>query len=404
VNTTHRPAGAGPRYRRAPLSGWWLLVGQLLTGCATPAAQPIPPATSEQSVDVPAAVPPVDTALHTVPLEQVYFDTFRSTNRAVPLSQASAELIQRLRDAIPPIHKPTYQPAAEATWLHDQDLVIGYAAADGAWAYPVRILNYHEIVNAVLGGEPVLISYCPLCSSGIVYDRRLDDRVLTFGNTSALYESDLVMLDYQTGSYWWQVAGQAIVGPLTGQALAVLPSLATTWREWQRLHPSTLVLSQNTGYTRRYDGDPFLGYMEAVDRGGFAFPVSEAAKDHRLKPAARVLAVRVGDDARAYPLAALGRTAVMDTLGGRSIVVFIDAAGPTGAAYETTVAGTSLRFEARTGALADTQTGSEWDLAGRAIAGPLKDVQLAAVPARTSWWFAIVAAEPGITIYQSGEP
>jgi hypothetical protein len=346
----------------------------------------------------------VDTTLHSVPLEQVYFDTFQSPNRAVPLSQASAELIQRLRDAIPPIRNPVYESAAEATWLRDQDLIIGYAAGNGAWAYPVRILNYHEIVDAVLAGEPVLVSYCPLCSSGIVYSRRLDDRVLTFGNTSALYESDLVMLDYQTGTYWWQVAGRGIVGQLTGQALAVLPSMTTTWGEWQRLYPSTQVLSQDTGYARRYDRDPFVGYAETVDRGGFAFPVSEAGKDQRLKPAAPVLAVRVRDDARAYPLAALGRAVVMDTLGSRTIVVFTDPTGPTGAAYEQTAGGTMLTFEVRAGAITDTQTGSVWNLAGRAIAGPLKDTQLTPVPARTTWWFAIVATEPGITVYQSGEP
>jgi hypothetical protein len=142
-------------------------------------------ATPESQIEAPSEVPDVDVTMHSVPLDQVYFDTFQPVNRAVPLSQAPPELIEQLLDAIPPIHKPKYEPAAGATWLDDEDVVIGYVAGDRAWAYPLRILNFHEIVNDTLNGEPVLISYCPLCYSGIAYSRRLGDDVLTFGNTSA---------------------------------------------------------------------------------------------------------------------------------------------------------------------------------------------------------------------------
>lgn len=417
-------------------TSWWMLVGLLLAGCGPAVGQTLTPATTEiaskaapeatlappatstsgpaaiqepaatatpeiaQSAPAPGGVPDVDTSKHSVPLEQVYFDTFRPVNRAVPLSRASADLILQLRDAIPPIHNPRYEAAGDAVWLNDEDAVIGYAVGDQAWAYPIRILNFHEIVNDNLAGEEVLISYCPLCYSGIVYSRELGDRTLTFGNTSALYESDMVMLDYETGSYWWQVAGEAIVGNLTGERLTVLPSRTTTWGRWKELYPQTLVLSRDTGFPRNYDRDPFSGYAEIVNSGRFAFPVSEAGQDPRLAPATEVLAVKVGDEARAYPLAALGYAASADTVGGLEIVVFTDPEVPAGVAFEPVARGQSLTLVVQDGRFVDQETGSTWDLAGRAIAGPLQGEQLPPVPARTSYWFAIIAAEPDITVYQ----
>jgi hypothetical protein len=353
-------------------------------------------------VEIPAVVPEVDVSQHSVPLEEIYFDTFRPVNRAVPLSQAAPELIHQLRDAIPPIHDPKYETVVEANWLEEGDAVIGYAVGDQAWAYPIRILNFHEIVNDTLDGEPLVITFCPLCHSGIVFSRRLGDEILTFGNTSALYESDMVMLDYQTGSYWWQVAGQAIVGPLTEKTLTVLPSMTTTWGEWQRLYPETLILSRDTGFQRDYDRDPFVDYAEVVNTGRFAFPVSEAGQDGRLPPATQVLAVKIGNQARAYPVSDLERTAIMDTVGDQDVVIFADPSGPTGAAYQPVAGEQTLTFEVQDGEFTDLETGSTWDLAGRASSGPLAGTQLLAVPSKTTFWFAIIAAEPEITVYQEG--
>jgi hypothetical protein len=101
---------------------------------------------------VPAVIPTVDISQHSVPLNQIYFDTFRPVNRAVPLSQASPELIQQLQDAIPPIHNPVYEPGRAVNWLEGEDIILGYISGERAWAYPVRILNYHEIVNETLDG------------------------------------------------------------------------------------------------------------------------------------------------------------------------------------------------------------------------------------------------------------
>ena len=360
--------------------------------------------TQDRQVNVPQEVPAVDVSKHSVPLQDVYFDTFQPANRAVPLDQATPDLIARLRDAIPPIHNPQYESPAKATWLRDHDQVLGYAVGDQAWAYPIRILNFHEIVNDRLAGEPVLISYCPLCASGIVFSRQLGDRVLTFGNTSALYESDMVMLDYDSGSYWWQVAGDAIIGPLTGERLTVLPSLVTTWSQWQELHPQTLVLARPTNRpASAYDRDPFLGFDAALNDGRFPFPVSKAVRDGRLQAGTKVLAVQVGAEVRGYPLTSAEPAVIMDTVADQTLVVFIDPDGPTGAVFQPEASGQALTFELRDGAIVDQQTGSVWNLAGQAIGGPLEGEQLRPVPSRTTFWFAIVAAEPEITLYQDAD-
>ena len=182
------------------------------------------PETSPAVADPTASLPALDVSQHTVPLEQVYFDTF--DGGSVRLSEANEPLIARLRDAIPPIDAPRYETAAMGDWLDGADLVLGFVTEAGdAYAYPHKILNFHEIVNEEFDGIPVLISYCPLCRSGVVYDRRLEGRTLSFGNTSALYESDLVMFDRETNSYWWQVAGRAIVGALSRIAAHSSPLL-----------------------------------------------------------------------------------------------------------------------------------------------------------------------------------
>ncbi len=344
----------------------------------------------------------MDVSQHSVPLDQIYFDTFQPTNRAVALSEAPAELIVQLRDAIPPIHQPKYESASDATWLTEDDIVIGYVADEHAWAYPVRILNFHEIVNDVLAGEPVLITYCPLCYSGIVFSRQLDSRVLTFGNTSALYESDMVMLDYETGSYWWQVAGEAIVGPLTGDKMTILPSVMTRWGGWRDLFPDTKVLSRETGYNpSSYDRDPFLGYEASLDNGNFAFPVSEAGKDGRLPPSTKVLVLKFENQVKGYPLTVSQRTAVMDNVGGQDVVVFVEPQGPAGSAFLPVTSDRTLNFEVSEGQIIDRETNSVWNIAGQAIEGELSGARLSPVPSRTSFWFAIVAAEPEITLYSS---
>lgn len=349
--------------------------------------------------DPTASLPALDVSQHTVPLEQVYFDTF--DGGSVRLSEANEPLIARLRDAIPPIDAPRYETAAMGDWLDGADLVLGFVTEAGdAYAYPHKILNFHEIVNEEFDGIPVLISYCPLCRSGVVYDRRLEGRTLSFGNTSALYESDLVMFDRETNSYWWQVAGRAIVGALSGSRLTPLPSSTATWDEWKRLHPETLVLSRDTGYGRNYERDPFTRLGEFLDSGGEPFPISDNSRDDRLAPSAPVLGVIIGSEQRASPLAQLGDAVVNDVVGDRSIVILSRAAGPAGSAFVAESEGMALTFTHRDGRYFDEETGSEWDAGGRALSGPLAGARLEPVPTRATFWFAMVGAFPDARLYE----
>ncbi len=306
----------------------------------------------------------VDTSKHSVPLEDIHFDTF--DGGSVTLADSDFELRQRLLDAIPPIDNPTYGTAADGDWLDPDDLVLGYVSGEGeeatAHAYPFKILNFHEIVNDVIDGRPVLISYCPLCRSAIVFDRTVDGRVLAFSNTSALYESDMVMIDRSTGSYWWQVAGKAIVGPLTDVALEPLPASVDTWAGWVAAYPDTKLLTRETGFSRPYERDVFAGYAERINNGQFAFPVGEtAAGDRRLAAAELVVGVELGGEVRAYPVAALDGE-LRDEVGGIPVVVIPRDGG------------------------ADVFTLTDGgDLAEQ-------------LPTRTTFWFAFVGAFPDTTV------
>jgi len=342
----------------------------------------------------PSPPPPLDLSLHNVPLEEVYFDTF--DGGSVRLSDSTPELRANLLDAIPPIDLPVYGAATAGDWLEPTDLVLGYVAGDQAYGYPFKILNFHEIVNDDLDGLPVLISYCPLCRSAIVYDRRVDGETLSFGNTSALYESDLVMVDRNTGSYWWQVAGSAIVGTLTGASLDPLPSVVATWADWKAQHPDTLILTRDTGFSRPYERDSFGSYADYLDSGQFPFPVSEASRDGRLQPAALVVGVVFDDVVRAYPVDGL-IDPINDEVAGNPIVVFPTEGGA--AVYRAIVNDEIAVFEVRDGDLIDTATGSAWTANGVASSGPLEGFVLMPVPSRTTFWFAFVGAFPQVELY-----
>lgn len=337
----------------------------------------------------------LDRSRHSVPLYRILIDTFQGG--AVPLDIASAEFIRKSKDLIPPLTSPLYSKVSETDWLSDEDLVLGFVEGTDARAFPIRILNFHEIVNETIGGRPVLISYCPLCRSGLVFDRRVDDRLLTFGNTGALYESDLVMYDHQTDSFWFQVSGEAIVGSLTGTRLVLLPSLLLPWKEWRALYPASLILSQKTGFDRPYDTNPFLGYDELGTPPGF--PVHRF--DSRLDPKDKVLGVEYKGKRRAYALSRLGDAVVMDTLAGQAVVVFSMRTGPAGAVYAPSVESQRLTFALKDWKIMDRQTRSIWNLAGQAVAGPLAGQRLSSLPARNTFWFAWVAAFPDTSLYGS---
>ena len=175
------------------------------------------------------------------------------------------------RDGIPPLDSPSFVSPDDAdAWLANREPVISFELNGEAKAYPLQILTWHEIVNDEVGGVPVIVTFCPLCNSAIVFDRRLDGVVLDFGTSGRLRNSDLIMWDRQTESWWQQLTGEAIIGTLTGHTLEFLPAPIVSWADFKAAHPAGQVLSQETGFGRTYGRNPYAGYDE-VGKPPFLF-------------------------------------------------------------------------------------------------------------------------------------
>lgn len=307
------------------------------------------------------------------------------------------------RDGIPPLDNPKYDTVAEADWWADEDWVLVYERNGDARAYPINIMNWHEIVNDTIGGLEVLVSYCPLCRSGIVFDRHLnkaeippeaqgvlsEDTILAFGNTGALYESDMVMYDRQTDSQWFQVGGEALIGPLHGVKMKRLPSSMMPWKLFKKSYPEGLVLSKDTGYRNRdYEHDMFERYSQNQENLYFG----TTFKDERLPLKSRVLGVSFDSANRAYHLDNLEDGVYMDQVGQQSLVLFISQGA--GVVYEPRVNDQLLSFHAQDGLFVDEQTNSVWDFSGKAVSGELTGSQLERLTQTNIYWFSWAIHQP----------
>lgn len=240
------------------------------------------------------------------------------------------------RDGIPALRDPAFVAAHEAG-LRPGDRVIGIVAGGTAKAYPVRILNWHELVNDTVGGIPVAITYCPLCASGVAFDRRIDGRLLTFGVSGLLYNSNMLLYDRESESLWTQMGMRAIAGPRTGQRLTPLPIFHGKWAAWRSRHPDTRVLSFDTGHSRDYTRDPYAGYENS---SRLYFPVENESA--LLPPKTLVFGVARAGAARAYPLETLGerKRDIRDLFGEEIVRIRLDSA--SGSPRATAADGTEI--------------------------------------------------------------
>jgi thiol-disulfide isomerase/thioredoxin len=305
------------------------------------------------------------------------------------------------RDRIPALDAPRFESVSQAAWLNDSDLVLGLVYKGEARAYPVRILNWHEIVNDNVSGDPLVVTFCPLCASGALFSGRVGNLTLTFGTSGALYNSDLVMYDRQTESLWPQIRGQAVVGNLTPARLTRLPLDTVTWKEWREAHPATKVLSRDTGFPRDYDRDPYADYARTSD---LWFPIQY--EDDRLPPKEIVFGLSLGTKGKAYREADLRNlTVINDEFAGLPVAVWRDPASGVTRAFDRLAANRTLAFEYRNGNFRDTNTLSTWSAEGLALSGELAGTQLSGVGAdRAHWmdrayWFAWAAFFPGTALY-----
>ena len=201
------------------------------------------------------------------------------------------------RDGIPSLDEPKFVSIVDVDFLDSGDRVIGVYRNGVAKAYPIRILNWHEVVNDDFAGSATLVTYCPLCGTGMVFDVQNDEVEFTFGVSGLLYNSDVLLYDRQTGSLWSQIMSQAVTGPMKHTKLDLLPSRHTNWADWRELHPDTLVLSTDTGYQRNYNSSPYLSYEQS---NRLMFDVENRNRAYANKDL--VLGLSIGDRHRAYPL------------------------------------------------------------------------------------------------------
>ena len=188
------------------------------------------------------------------------------------------------KDGIPALDEPKFISVQEADeWLKPVEPVILFTHGEEVRAYPLQILMWHEIVNDVVAGTPVVVTFCPLCNTAIAFERTVAGQVLDFGTTGRLRHSNLIMYDRQTESWWQQATGEAIIGEFTGQQLQLLPVMIVSWKEFQAAYPDGKVLSRDTGYNRQYGQNPYVGYDD-INNSPFLF---KGKTDGRLLPMAR---------------------------------------------------------------------------------------------------------------------
>ena len=222
------------------------------------------------------------------------------------------------KDGIPSIDDPVFIKAEEIKRLDDSDYVLGITVNGVAKAYPLPIMNWHEIVNDRFGDLFVVVTFCPLCGSGVAFESKIGGRELTFGVSGLLYNNDVLLFDRQTESLWSQLKYSAVSGFYKTKQLKPVPMQHTTWLHWRKQYPDTLVLSFKTGFHRNYSRDPYEGY-EDIERTHF--PVKFRAKG--LHPKERVIGVTVNDKAKAWPLVELRKAGgiIRDKVGGQPVTV-----------------------------------------------------------------------------------
>ncbi|OGB26607.1 MAG: hypothetical protein A3I66_17230 [Burkholderiales bacterium RIFCSPLOWO2_02_FULL_57_36] len=235
------------------------------------------------------------------------------------------------RDGIPAIDRPQFVKAGDARFLKNSDRVLGIVRGGIAKAYPVRILNWHEIVNDAFGTERIAVTFCPLCGTGMAYLSETNGKPLNFGVSGLLYNSDVLLYDRQTDSLWSQILSQAVSGPLKGARLTSVPLSHTTWADWKKRHSGTLVLSTDTGFARDYARDPYESYAQ---NPALLFPVK--GQSTRYHPKEQVIGVEVNGKFKAYPFVELskGPREVVDSVGGQKIIVRFDGEHRTGNVYD----------------------------------------------------------------------
>ncbi|MEE9432566.1 MAG: DUF3179 domain-containing protein [Melioribacteraceae bacterium] len=316
------------------------------------------------------------------------------------------------KDGIPAIINPKFVNISKASdWLAGNEPVIFLKINEIAKAYPLQILMFHEIVNDKIGTTPILVSFCPLCYSGIVYNRKLNGLDVNFGVSGLLRNSDMVMYDQLTESFWQQFTGEAIVGDMLGKKLDVVQSQIISFKDFTLANPNGIVLSKNTGFERPYGKNPYVGYDDE-DTKPFLF---KGEKDKRLSQNEKVIGIHLNDIAKAYPYSITSEQKIIyDKIDNQEIVIFhlpgtassmddrqIEDSKDVGATgvFIPQVDSLKLTFQFKDEKLIDDQTNSTWSITGKSLNGKLKGSQLKPIPHGDYFAFAWLVFRPNSLIY-----
>ncbi|MEX2653564.1 MAG: DUF3179 domain-containing protein [Acidimicrobiia bacterium] len=386
---------------------------------STEAAEPDPATTttSEALEEPTATLPPVELPADGFPEGDSALDDMTADSFPPPLIDVE-EIISGgpPPDGIPPVDEPVFTDVASADeYLSDEEPVVVLDIDGDARAYPIQIMIWHEIVNDVVGDVPVSVTYCPLCNSAVSYVRTIGGHETTFGTSGRLFASALVMYDRATETLWTHFDGKAVVGVLTGHRLEPVASPLLSWADFKEAYPDGKVLDRDeTGFGRPYGNNPYQGYDNP---SSFPF-LFTGDVDDRSRAMQRVVGVRDGDDARAWTLDVIsGETAaVTNTEVGDTELAIFWSAGQSSAleslqtasgrdvgsvgVFSPVIDGRTLTFTAADGAYLDEQTGSTWNITGRAVDGELAGSQLERIPHLDTFWFAWSTYAPGTDLIE----
>ena len=347
-----------------------------------------------------------DTSKNTTPqvTQEPMFTNSENINEKILVTNGEKHLVplDKIRsggppkDGIPSIDDPKFANAEDAAFMSDDDIVIGLEINGDARAYPLFILVWHEIVNDKVGNTPVAVTYCPLCYTNQVFERVIDGQEVEFGTSGKLYNSNLVMYDRLTDTYWSQALGLAIKGELTGSKLDIIPFDVISWADWKKLHPDTIVLTTDTGHARAYAVDPYGDYYT---NSQIVFPVEN--RDERMHPKEIILGFEDNNVYKAYKQKDVETSIVInDEINKKPILIASFFSGDS-RAFDRTVNDLVLEFEFRDGKIFDVQTISQWNYDGIAVSGELAGAKLTRLGFNPGFWFEWVAFHPQTEVYEN---
>ena len=305
------------------------------------------------------------------------------------------------RDGIPSIDDPQFINVSSASYLTDDDLVVGFKNGAVVRAYSHPIMDWHEIVNDKVNGKNIAITYCPLTGSAIAWNRDGLVGGSTFGVSGLLYNTNLIPYDRGSQSNWSQMMIKSVNGNLIGQEIETSKMVETTFKTWKEMYPNSQILSTNTGFSRSYGTYPYGGYRTNTD---LLFPVN--GEDNRLHKKARVLGIIVGESTITYSIDSFGEdiSVINNSFSGLKHVAAVSKGKNFAVAYNRELDdGTLLEFTVVQNELPIIMfdgEGNKWDVFGEAVEGPRAGTLLEATKSFISYWFAWAAFYPNAVIYQ----